>query len=306
MSLKSYLRPRMVVLKPSSTALEAARAIESNNIGAVVVQDKGRIVGIITDRDLAVRVVGQGLDARTTALAAVMTTTVAKLSPEDSQDDAVRLMHRRNVRRIPLVDGDQLVGIVTLDDLLLDEAAPLDQLTAVVEAQLGAGGPAPTVRSPARRRSTSRAEATYARLLNQVRSEASLTSADEAEIALDVVLESVVRRLTPDEADDLIAQLPSLLQPSLHALAAGPDKEVTRDTIERELGRRLEVEPERAAHVLRCIGGTLAQNVSAGQMEDVRRQLPAELRGVFSSAGAGAQDAGAPAVSRPPSSAPAP
>ena len=142
MSLRWYRMPRMVVLKPSSSVLEAARAIEHNNIGAVVVQDEGRVVGLVTDRDLAVRALGRGHDPRTTTLADVMTTPVLTLSPADGQSDAIRLMRERNIRRIPLVEAQRLVGIVTLDDLLLDEAAPLDELAAVVEAQIGEGGPA--------------------------------------------------------------------------------------------------------------------------------------------------------------------
>lgn len=289
MSLRWYIRPRLVVLKPSSSALEAARAIENNNIGAVVVQDQGRVAGIVTDRDLAVRVVGQGLVPERTTLDEVMSTDIATLSPEDSQADAIRLMYRRKVRRIPLTDGGRLVGMVTLDDLLLDEAAPLDRLAAVVEAQIGPGGPAAPPRASGWRRSAARAEATYARLLSQVRSSAELETADEAETALEVVLESVVRRLTPGEADDLIAQLPSLLQPALEALPPGPDKSITRETIERELVRRLDVEPGRAEQLLGAVGATVAQSVSAGQMEDVRGQLPQELRSAFASASTPAQ-----------------
>ncbi|HEX6406623.1 MAG TPA: CBS domain-containing protein [Gemmatimonadales bacterium] len=120
---------------------EAVRAIESNNIGAVVVQDRGRVAGIATDRDLTIRVVGQGLDPKTTTLAEVMTTTVVTLSPDDTQADAIRLMQQRRVRRDPpLVEGERLVGMVTLDDLLLDEGAPLEDLATIVQAQLGEGG----------------------------------------------------------------------------------------------------------------------------------------------------------------------
>jgi CBS domain-containing protein/uncharacterized protein (DUF2267 family) len=281
MSLKWYVRPRLVALKRSNSVLEAARAIEHNNIGAVIVQDGGRVVGIVTDRDLAIRVVGRGLDPNTTTLGEVMTTGVATLAPTDSQSSAIRLMQKRNVRRIPLVEGERFVGVVTLDDLLLDEAAPIDRLAAIVQAQIGEGGPA-DARSPARRRSTARAEATYGRLLNQLRTETDLATAEQAEIALEVVLESIVRRLTPDEADDLIAQLPSLLQPTLHALPPGPDKLVTRETIEGELMRRLNVEPSRAAELLAAVGTTVARNVSAGQVRNVQGQLPETLRGIFS------------------------
>ena len=84
MSLRFYRMPRLVALSPSTAVLDAARAIENNNIGAVVVQDQGRVVGIVTDRDLAVRVVGRALDPRTTPLAGVMTTPVATLAPAAS------------------------------------------------------------------------------------------------------------------------------------------------------------------------------------------------------------------------------
>jgi uncharacterized protein (DUF2267 family)/predicted transcriptional regulator len=272
----------MVVLKSASPVLEAARAIEHNNIGAIVVQDEGRVVGLVTDRDLAVRVLGRGLDPRATTLAEVMTTPVVTLSPADSQSDAIRLMQQRNIRRIPLVEAQQLVGIVTLDDLLLDEAAPLDELAAVIEAQIGAGGPAASLRSPAARRRAARAQATYGRLLNQLRASAGLESSEQAETALEVVLESLIRRLTPDEAEDLIAQLPSLLQPTLRALPPGPDKQITRETIEAELGERLAVAPDRAAQLLGIVGAGVAQNVSPGQIQDVQRQLPEALRGVLS------------------------
>jgi len=63
------------------------------------VQEKGQVVGIVTDRDLTVRVLGRGLEVNTTPLAEVMTTGVATLAPSDSQLSALRLMQRRNVRR---------------------------------------------------------------------------------------------------------------------------------------------------------------------------------------------------------------
>ena len=73
MSLRSYQWPRLVILKPNTSVLEAARALDNNQVGAIVVQHEGRVAGIVTDRDLAVRVLGQGLDARDTTLAKVMT-----------------------------------------------------------------------------------------------------------------------------------------------------------------------------------------------------------------------------------------
>jgi uncharacterized protein (DUF2267 family) len=270
----------MVVLTPASPVMEAARALEKNNIGAVLVQDQKRLVGLVTDRDLAVRVLGQGLDART-PVSKVMTSPVVTLSPSDSQSEAVRVMQERNIRRIPLVENGRVMGIVTLDDLLLDEGAPLEQLAAVIQGQIGEGGLAESLRWPGAQRRAARAQSTYGRFVNQLRDDAGLESSERAETAMEVVLESLMSRLTPHEARDLIAQLPSLLQPALRALPAGPDKQITRRSIEVELGQRLDMEEGAAAQLLRAVGATLAGSISAGQMEDVRSQLPDELREVF-------------------------
>jgi CBS domain-containing protein/uncharacterized protein (DUF2267 family) len=282
MTLRWYRMPRVVVLKPSTSVLEAARAIENNNIGAIVVQDKGRVVGLVTDRDLAIRVLGRGLDPTTTTLAEVMTTPVAVLTPSDSREEALRLMRDRNIRRIPLVEGQRVVGIVTFDDLLLDEAASLDELAAIIEGQIGEGGPAGSPRSPAARRRAGRAQSTYGRLLNRVRTTTGLDSSEQAETALEIVLTAIVSRLTPQEARDLIAQLPSLLQPTLRPAATGPDKSITREAVETELADQLGLTPARASEVLEGVGAVIAQSVSQGQVEDMQRQLPEGLREIFS------------------------
>src|SRR5690606_38319849 len=102
------------------------------------------------------------------------------------------------VRRIPLVEEGNLVGMVTFDDLLLDEAAPLDELSAVVEAQLGGGGPAPSPRTPAAQRRKARAEATLGRLLTQVQ-EATGLSREQSRTATELVLSDLVSRLTKEQ-----------------------------------------------------------------------------------------------------------
>lgn len=281
MSLRWYRMPRLVVLSPNDCVRDAARAIESNKIGAVVVQDGRQVVGIVTDRDLAVRVVGQARHPLSTLISEVMTSPVATLDISARQSDALRLMQQRNIRRIPLLDDGRLVGMVTLDDLILDEAASLEQIASVVQSQIGEGGPAASPRSPAEQRRAARARSTYGRMLNRVRMEAGLETSEDAEAALEVVLESLVRRLTPTEADHLIAQLPSLMQPNLRALATGPDKDITRETIEAELSDRMNVDYRRAAELLDSIGAVLARMISPGQVEAMRNQLPESMRSIF-------------------------
>ncbi|HWV39836.1 MAG TPA: CBS domain-containing protein [Vulgatibacter sp.] len=277
MSLKWYRRPRLVALHPDSTALEAARALENNAIGAVLVLDQGRLAGLVTDRDLATRVTGRGLDPKETRLDRIMTRGVATLEPSASQQDAIELMCRLKVRRIPLVEEGNLVGMVTFDDLLLDEAAPLDELSAVVEAQLGGGGPAPSPRTPAAQRRKARAEATLGRLLTQVQ-EATGLSREQSRTATELVLSDLVSRLTKEQADHFIAQLPSLMQEKLYALPPGPDTSIDRGTIEAQLVQRLDVDPDRAAQILEAIGAEALGSISPGEAEKVQAELPQDLR----------------------------
>ncbi len=286
MSLRSYQWPRLVILKPNTSVLEAARALDNNQVGAIVVQHEGRVAGIVTDRDLAVRVLGQGLDARNTTLAKVMTEDVVTLLPDASRTDALRLMQERRIRRIPLVAEGAVVGVVTLDDLLADEAASLEDFADVVRAQVGDGGPmAPTrLEMQAARRRASRLDASYRRFVNEFRTESTLPSVDQADTALAIVLSALVRRLTADEAKDLIAQLPLRIGERLRGLPPGPDKSITAEGILAELSERLGVASARASDVLDAVVRTLDANVSAGQMQDVRHQLPKDLRSVFAPA----------------------
>jgi CBS domain-containing protein/uncharacterized protein (DUF2267 family) len=283
MSLRSYQWPRLVILKPNASVLEAARALDNNQVGAIVVQHEGRVAGIVTDRDLAVRVLGQGLDARNTTLAKVMTEGVVTLPPDASRTDALRLMQERRIRRIPLIAEGAVVGVVTLDDLLADEAASLEDFADVVREQVGDGGPmAPTrLEMQAARRRASRLDASYRRFLNEFRTESTLPSVDQADTALLLVLSALVRRLTTDEAKDLIAQIPLRIGERLRALPPGPDKSITAKGIQAELADRLGVASARASEVLEAVVKTLDANVSAGQMQNVRDQLPKDLRTVF-------------------------
>ncbi|HNP37547.1 MAG TPA: CBS domain-containing protein [Woeseiaceae bacterium] len=281
MSLYWYRRPRLVVLSSKSSVLEAARAMENNSIGAIMVQDRGRVVGIVTDRDLAVRALGHKLDPENTAIAEVMTPEPLMLTPDDSREDAIALMQQGNVRRIPLSENGRVVGIVTLDDLLLDEAAPLDELAAIVQAQIGEGGPIESPRSPARRRSLARAEATLARLVNAVQAETSLEDRQQSQNAIDTTLALLVQRITPGEANNFIAQLPSLLQPALRALPLGPDKSIDRKTLVDELSRQLGLDTAQAERLAGQVIGTIMTAISPGQADDLRRQLPEDLRSLF-------------------------
>jgi signal-transduction protein with cAMP-binding, CBS, and nucleotidyltransferase domain len=105
-------------------------------VGAVIVHDGKRVVGIVTDRDLALRVMSAALPPERTTLQDVMTPNPITLPISASEAQAVMLMRAHHVRRIPIVDGARVAGIVTLDDLLMSGAINGENAGAIIEAQL--------------------------------------------------------------------------------------------------------------------------------------------------------------------------
>jgi len=104
--------------------VEAARLMKTENIGVVpVVESTGskRLVGVLTDRDIAIRAVAEGRDGATTSVGHVMSSDVRTSAPDDSVEDVMELMGREQVRRIPIVDDrGNLVGIVAQADIVLE------------------------------------------------------------------------------------------------------------------------------------------------------------------------------------------
>jgi CBS domain-containing protein len=110
-------RPRAVTEETSIR--EAVRLMEEEDVGSLpVVRDGARLVGIVTDRDVAVRVVGRGLDPETTHVGEIASTDLVAVTPEHDLDKALELMAREQVRRLPVIAGEnQLVGMLAQADL---------------------------------------------------------------------------------------------------------------------------------------------------------------------------------------------
>jgi CBS domain-containing protein len=125
-------RPRAV--EPQTPVREAAQLMESEDVGSLpVVQDGARLVGVVTDRDIAVRVVARGLDPEATAVGDIASRELVTLTPDDDLDDALALMAREKVRRLPIVvREDELVGVVSQADVA--QAAKEKSVGQVVEA----------------------------------------------------------------------------------------------------------------------------------------------------------------------------
>jgi CBS domain-containing protein/uncharacterized protein (DUF2267 family) len=295
MSLERFTRPHLVVQTPETRLYDAIRAMEDNHVGAVLVHDGAALIGIVTDRDIGLKVAGSELDVFEVELRYIMSAPVATLGRDASADDVAALMIAHGVRRIPLVEGSAVIGLVTLDDLILEHALDAFALAAIVRAQLSAPAklkpaglvhPAQPRGSAARERTRARHEARrrqrYARLLKRTMIRTGLPSQELAECALHVVLSGLLRRVTPEEAGDFLAQLPSRVREyAILNISNGPDPRVNRGFIERTLGACLDVGSERARQILRQVTGALAESVSQGELEQFNGQLPRELQELF-------------------------
>lgn len=122
-------------LKPDNTAFEAASMMTKANIGAVVILDpKGGLIGIVTERDMTRRVIAKGVDPKGTRLADIMTKNPDTLSPDDSANDALELMQARRYRHLPIVEDGKCVGMVSVRDLYAAAKQSLEESIRETEA----------------------------------------------------------------------------------------------------------------------------------------------------------------------------
>jgi CBS domain-containing protein len=121
MIIRDVMTPNPRTVNPSDTIQSAARIMRDADTGAVPVVENGRPVGILTDRDIVVRAVAEDGQGTNRPVRDVVTNSVVCVTPEMSTREASELMSEHQVRRLPVVEGDQLVGIVSIGDLAVKE-----------------------------------------------------------------------------------------------------------------------------------------------------------------------------------------
>jgi len=135
-------RKKILTAPPDTSVSTAARLMAKRNVGAVMVVDQNRLVGIFTERDAVFRVMAKGRDAETTLLADVMTADPHTVAPEELFGHALLMMYENGFRHVPVIENGEPVGIVSARNALdpdLEEFISEEQRRKHIRSQLPAG-----------------------------------------------------------------------------------------------------------------------------------------------------------------------
>ena len=116
-TIRDLMTEQVVCLDAGATASEAAKKMRDSDIGNVLVTRDGSLIGIVTDRDLVLRGIAEGKDPDELTLGDLATSDLVTVTGDESVDDVISLIREKNIRRVPVVEGDKPVGIVSLGDL---------------------------------------------------------------------------------------------------------------------------------------------------------------------------------------------
>jgi len=126
---------------PSATVFDAIKLMAAHNIGALPVLSDGTLVGIFTERDYTRKVALHGKSSKETQVWEICTSEVAAVAPEDSVSDCMRLMSERRVRHLPVLQGTELVGIISIGDLvnwtISSQEAAIEQMEQYIAGGYG-------------------------------------------------------------------------------------------------------------------------------------------------------------------------
>jgi CBS domain-containing protein len=119
-SIREVMTADPRTIDAGATCGDAAREMRDGDVGAVVVVDGGAVAGIVTDRDIVVRVVADGTDPSSARVRDAATMNAVTLTVDQTVEDAIRLMREQDIRRVPVVQDGRAAGIVSLGDLAIE------------------------------------------------------------------------------------------------------------------------------------------------------------------------------------------
>ena len=119
-SVRDVMTPGVRTVSPTQSLVEAAEVMKGEDVGSVPVVEEGRLTGILTDRDIVTRAVAERRDPQSVRVNEVASRELVTVEPEQDLDEALALMARHQVRRLPVVEEGQLVGMLAQADVALE------------------------------------------------------------------------------------------------------------------------------------------------------------------------------------------
>lgn len=133
MKVRDVMTKAVATIRPDATIKDAAQIMQQHNVGSIPVVDSNGLVGIVTDRDIVVRNIAQGQDPLSTPVKNVMTSQVTTVTPDEDVHDISRMMATRQIRRVPVIENQKLVGMVSLGDIATTGMTNMEASEALTE-----------------------------------------------------------------------------------------------------------------------------------------------------------------------------
>jgi CBS domain-containing protein len=123
-------------IRPEATVLDALKLMAQKDVGALLVMEDARVVGIMSERDYARKVILQGKSSQDVSVRDIMTADVVKVDPARTVEECMSLMTQRRIRHLPVCEGEKLVGLVSIGDLVKEVIAEQEQTIKQLESYI--------------------------------------------------------------------------------------------------------------------------------------------------------------------------
>ncbi len=120
-------------LRPDDSVFDALKALADHNVGALMVMDGGKLVGVFSERDYTRKIALAGKSSKETRVREIMSTTVVTVAPEVRTRDCLALMSQKKIRHLPVVDGDKVFGMISIRDIMNDIIADHERTISQLE-----------------------------------------------------------------------------------------------------------------------------------------------------------------------------
>lgn len=133
MIVKDIMNVNVIMIKPSATVKEAASEMTKHHIGSlVVISAEGEALGIITERDILSHVVAEGRHGEEIKVEEIMTKELITVTPEDTLEEAAAIMSSKRIKKLPVIEENKIVGIITASDLISFEKQLVEKLSELM------------------------------------------------------------------------------------------------------------------------------------------------------------------------------